>query len=106
DRPPPRFVRLARVRAEHERVLLDERDSGPGAAAVLEERRHDLAQHVVRVAAAAEDPLDRLERADAHPASNASTGSRHSPGTSQGRRSWRSTSTMVWLEIGRASCRE
>ena len=55
-------TRLAGLGPEDELAVLDEEDPGPRAAAVGDERVDDRAQDVVRVAAAVEDPLDRLER--------------------------------------------
>src|SRR5438046_1787522 len=54
---------LPGVRAEHELVLFDEEDPGPGVARGLVQRGDDRAQHVVGVAAPFDDLLDGLERA-------------------------------------------
>src|SRR5207302_6392583 len=99
----PTLVRDPRLRAEHERALLDEYDPRPRAAAARDQNGHDLAQDVVGVTAPVQDPVDRLERVRGRrghePASNSSTGRRHSSGLSRARRWVRSTSTSVWLAV-------
>ena len=49
--------------AEHELAFLGEEDAGPGAGAVLDERRDDVAEDVVGVAALGQDPVDRSSAA-------------------------------------------
>jgi hypothetical protein len=64
-----------------------------------------LAEDVVRVAAAVDDPVERLQRAAALcrgapvPASKAATRSRKRSGTTTGRRCSRSTRTSVCLAV-------
>jgi hypothetical protein len=51
--------------AENELAFLGEEDAGPDAGAVVDERRDDVAQNVVGVAASGQDPVDRVERSRA-----------------------------------------
>src|SRR5919197_646906 len=70
---------LARLRSEDEPPSLDEQDARPREAALHDDLAHDLAQHLVRLAAAVENPFDGLERsgaAHAAPASKSSTARR------------------------------
>src|SRR5206468_7136758 len=102
------FARLlvAGRRPRNERVLLHEADSDEAPEPQVQDG-DDLAQHVVRVAATLDHPLDLGERFDvrarAHASrsspSNERTSARTASGTGQGRRSGRSTSTIVWVAV-------
>src|SRR5439155_25899122 len=97
DRDPDMLGRIGALPgAEHELVAVDEVDPDPRV--VLEaavQGLDDLAEHVVRLAAAPDDLLDRLAHCSRSAPSKAPTFSRYQSGIRQALRSARSTSTSV-----------
>src|SRR5439155_6049482 len=86
------------LRAEDELAPLAEEDPGPGAAAALDQHAHQLAQDVVGIPAAVQDPVDGFECSRAH-GSNAVTSSRKDSGTGRGRRLLPSMRTIVCFAV-------